>query len=151
MTRRHAGLGAAVVLGGVLVGCSSSDLQPTAPTGETFNKVCLSDAADIGPEGGVLSCGPYTLTIPAGALSYSAHITLEQETCGQWPVRLSPDGTQFAVPATLAFDAASEPDPEGMSVSWWNPTSNQWLPQATAHDGTIVYSEITHFSRWVVY
>ena len=151
MTRRHAGLGAAVVLGGVLVGCSSSGLQPTAPPGEMIQKACLSDAADIGPDGGVLSCGPYTLTIPAGALAYTAHITMEQESCNQWPVRLSPDGTQFAVPAILAFDAAQEPDPGSMSVSWWNPSSSQWLPQDTKHDGTVVWSEISHFSRWIIY
>lgn len=150
MTRRHAGLGAAVVVVGVLVGCSATGLQPTAPPVETLQKGCLSDAADIGPEGGMLSCGPYTLTIPAGALSYTAHITMAQETCGQWPVRLSPDGTQFAVPATLAFDAAGESDPQSMHVSWWNPTSNQWMPQSTEHDGNLVSSEISHFSRWII-
>lgn len=150
MSRRHAGFGAAVVLGGVLVGCSSFELQPTSPPGETINKVCLSDAADIGPDGGVLSVGLYTLTIPAGALTYTAHITMEQEVCGEWPVRLSPDGTQFAVSATLAFDASSEPDPGSMSVAWWNPSSSQWEAQSTQHNGPVVSSSISHFSRWVI-
>jgi len=150
MSRRHAGFGAAVVLGGVLVGCSSVELQPTAPRVDTINKACLSDAADVGPDGGVLSCGPYTLTIPAGALTYTAHITMEQESCGQWPVRLSPDGTQFGVPATLAFDVNSEPDPGAMSVAWWNPTSNQWKSQSTQHNGSVVSSSISHFSRWII-
>src|SRR5262249_11314952 len=111
MQHRHAGLWACVVLGGVLVGCRSYDVQPTAVPDAANYKACMSTEADIGPDGGEIDLGPYALMIPAGALSYTTHITMDQVSCGLWPVVLGPDGTQFSVPATLRFDASSEAFP----------------------------------------
>ncbi len=149
MSRRHVGLWVGVVLGLAFVGCSSYQTQPTAVQ-QKNEQSCLSDGADIGPDGGMLNCGPYTLTVPAGALSYTAHLTMDQETCGQWPVRLGPEGTQFAMSATLAFDASSESNPAAMTVAWWNPSTSQWVDQTTSHDGDVVSSDISHFSRWIL-
>ena len=150
MSRHHAGLGTVLLLGAFLMGCSSMDAQPTAVTDVGANKTFMSAAADVGPEGGILSCGPYTLEIPAGALSYTAHITMAQEAANQWPVTLGPDGTQFAVPATLTFNLAGEANPAAMQVAWWNPSTSGWVPQATKHNADLAVSEISHFSRWVV-
>lgn len=150
MTRRRVVVAAGVVLGAMLVGCGVR--QPQAPVEEPlFQNACLSDELDVGSAGGTLSCGPYTLTIPSGALSSTVHITMEQESCGQWPVRLGPDGTQFAQAVTLEFDASGEPDPDAMTVAWWNPSAQRWEDQPTQHDGSTVSAEITHFSRWILY
>jgi hypothetical protein len=150
MSRRHIGLWVSVVLGVGLAGCKSYDAQPTAVQ-QKAPSYCLSDGADIGPDGGSLSCGPYTLTVPAGALTYTAHLTMDQETCGQWPVRLGPEGTQFMTPVTLDFDASSESNPAVMNVAWWNPSTSEWVDQATNHAGDVVSANISHFSRWILH
>jgi hypothetical protein len=66
-------------------------------------------------------------------------------------VRLEPEGLQFAVPATLAFDAATEPDPDTLQVAWWNPSTGAWVDQLTSHEGTVVSTDISHFSRWFIH
>lgn len=150
MTRRQAGVWAGVVLGILFLGCGTT--QSPVDVSQPSSKTCLEmdDALDIGSEGGILNVGPYSLSVPAGALSSTVTITMTRETCGEWPVRLEPEGLRFAIPATLAFDVASEPDPDAMTVAWWNPSTSQWVNQATAHDGTIASTQISHFSRWVV-
>ena len=151
MTRRQTGLWAVVLLGVALAGCRSDNtMQPTAVPDAAIQKSCMSDEGDIGPEGGSLNCGPYTLTVPAGALSYTAHLKMTQEVCGLWPVQLSPDGTQFAVPATLSIDATGELLPQLMSVAWWSPSAGLWIPQLTLHAGSVCAAQISHFSRWTI-
>jgi hypothetical protein len=151
MTRRQGRMAAGVVLVAFLVGC-----QVTGPEsivqGPVATKGCpaLADDADIGSEGGMLSAGPYTLVVPPGALVAMTHLTLTQESCGQWPVQLGPEGTQFMVPAMLQFDASSEANPQAMTIAWWNPSTSQWVDQVTHHAGDLVSTNISHFSRWVL-
>src|SRR5262249_35264513 len=149
MTRRQTGLWAVVLLGVALAGCRSDNtMQPTAVPDAAIQKSCMSDEGDIGPEGGSLDFGPYTLTVPAGALSYTAPFKMKQEVCGLWPVQMSPDGTQFAVPATLSIDATGELLPQLMSITWWSPSAFQWVDQQTMHTGSVCAAQISHFSRW---
>lgn len=149
MSRRHAGMWAGLVMGAMLVGCGSESTQVAAP--ETAHKTaCLSDAQTIGVLGGRLEAGPYTLIVPPGAMLQARTLTMEQETCGQWPVRLGPEGINFVLPVYLEFDASSEAKPDEMNVAWWNPTSNMWVEQYSYHRGTTVGAPISHFSRWVL-
>lgn len=149
MSRRRLGTWAGALMGTLLLGCQSVQ-QPTAVEYPTVHAACLSDEATIGPDGGTLSCGPYTLQVPAGAVSQAVTMGMTQITCGQWPVELSPDGIQFAVPVTLSFDADSEPDPGSMNVHWWNPKSEEWEAQSTAHQGTVLSAQLSHFSRYII-
>jgi len=151
MNRRHAAVWAGLVMGAMVVGCGSESTQVAAPEAGLRSKACLSDAQQVGALGGVLEAGPYRLIVPPGALLNPHTLTMEQETCGQWPVRLGPEGTQFLVPAILEFDASTEPDPASMEVAWWNPTTNVWVDQKTFHNGALVSAPIAHFSRYIMH
>jgi hypothetical protein len=147
MNRRFARW-AVVLTGALLVGCQSLQ-QPVTPEALP-QAVTLSDEKDVGPDGGTLSCGPYSLVIPAGALSSTVHISMTQVTPGEWPVDLEPHGTQFAIPAVLTFDASSEPDPASMNVQYFNPGKGEWEDWPTTHVGSQCTSLLPHFSRWKI-
>jgi len=55
-----------------------------------------STTQTIGPDGGTISVGPHTLTIPAGALSEEVEITAEAPSDSVNSVRLFPEGLTFA-------------------------------------------------------
>ena len=57
----------------------------------------------VGPNGGVVAVGQYTLVIPAGALSSNVQIRAEQMSGKVNSVRFSPEGLKFATPATLTM------------------------------------------------
>lgn len=151
MGRRHAAVWAGWVMGAMLVGCGSDSTTHVAAPENALKSACLSDAQTIGEQGGRLEAGPYALIVPAGAMVQPTTLTLEQEQCGEWAVRLGPEGTQFLMPVFLEFDASSEPEPQKMDVAWWNPTSNQWVDQYTYHNGNVVGAPISHFSRWIMH
>lgn len=64
-----------------------------------------STTQTIGSNGGTISVGPHTLTIPAGALSQNVAITAEAPSDSVNSVRLLPEGLTFAVgkPARLTL------------------------------------------------
>ena len=64
---------------------------------------------------------------------------------------LSTEGLHFMLPATLQFDASGELDSKVMTVAWWNPSTSQWVDQETVHDGDLVSTQISHFSRWIIH
>ena len=55
----------------------------------------------IGPQGGIVTVGTHRLVIPAGALDQSVTIKAEQVPGNVNSVRFSPEGLQFALPASL--------------------------------------------------
>jgi hypothetical protein len=57
----------------------------------------------IGRDGGVVTVGQYSLKIPAGALKTDVQIRAEQMSGTVNSVRFSPEGLQFASPATLTM------------------------------------------------
>ena len=87
--------------------------MPDAPIG----------AATIGPEGGAVasSDGVAILTVPAGALSDATELTIDIVPQSAWPANLvgaepvgavyvlGPEGTTFALPATLTWTFATAP------------------------------------------
>jgi len=61
----------------------------------------------IGPEGGAISVGPHTLTIPAGALTAPTTITAVVNPDSVNAVRFSPQGLVFQQPAQLVMSYAN--------------------------------------------
>jgi hypothetical protein len=150
MTRRQAGVAAGVVLGALLVGC-----QPTAPerasTEAMTQKGGYKVVSEIGPEGGMMAVGPYTLVVPPGALSQTVYLSMSQDKSGEWPVSMGPEGTQFIFPVQLQFDASAEANPNGLTVGWWNPSTSAWVDQVTHHDGATIWANISHFSKFILH
>ena len=62
-----------------------------------------SASRTIGPEGGVVAVGQYSLTIPEGALKARVQIRAEQMSGKVNSVRFSPEGLKFARPAALTM------------------------------------------------
>jgi hypothetical protein len=62
-----------------------------------------STTRTIGPDGGVVAVGQYSLLIPAGALQANVQIRAEQVSGKVNSVRFSPEGLSFARPATLTM------------------------------------------------
>jgi hypothetical protein len=127
--RRFVALGLVVALT-VGAGCTSSEssLGPSSPStteapelllgglGSTVGKVLsitdlltcralpyASTTRTIGPNGGVVAVGQYSLVIPAGALQGNVQIRAEQVSGKANSVRFSPEGLKFARPATLTM------------------------------------------------
>ena len=149
MARRQTGLWAGLVLGAVFMGCQSVTAPVTSET--TNSKVLLSDGRVFGPEGGSLTLGNYTLTVPPGAVSAPTYLSITQELLGLWPVSFGPEGTQFTVPVTISFDARKELFPGLMTVAWWNPSTNTWVDQVTTHEDGILSTQASHFSRFILH
>ncbi|HZH39402.1 MAG TPA: hypothetical protein VFD85_00235 [Gemmatimonadales bacterium] len=61
----------------------------------------------IGPDGGAISVGPHTLTVPAGALTAPTLITAVVDPDSVNAVRFSPQGLVFQRPAQLAMSYAN--------------------------------------------
>ena len=67
-----------------------------------------SDTETIGPAGGRLTAGPYTLVIPAGALAKPTEITMSVRTGrGVNAVHFEPEGLQFERSAALTMSYAN--------------------------------------------
>lgn len=65
------------------------------------------NSAVIGPQGGTLQIGQYSLRVPAGALAQPVAITGEQLSDTVNSVRFSPEGLQFAHSASLTMTYAN--------------------------------------------
>ena len=67
-----------------------------------------SETKWIGPDGGTLTAGPHTLTIPAGALDTWTRITMSAPTGHRInAVHFEPDGLRFDRPAALTMSYAN--------------------------------------------
>lgn len=99
----------------VLAACAENARAPLAPEsalslnalqGGLLTCTPLPEATasqTIGPEGGVLTVGPHSLTVPAGALSAPVTITAVAPSVTVRRVDFAPDGLQFAEPARLSM------------------------------------------------
>ena len=118
------GLVAALTLG---AGCTSSE-SPVAPStastteapslllgGVVSNVLSITDlltcsslpyaatTRTVGPSGGVVKVGQYSLVIPSGALASNVQIRAEQMSGKVNSVRFSPEGLKIARPAALTM------------------------------------------------
>lgn len=110
--------------------------------------------AQIGSEGGTVSAGSYTLTIPAGSLDRPVRITIEQVSETVNSVRFGPEGLTFAKPATLRMSYSNcEANPDGATsrIVYVDEalTVLETPPSVDDRNGTVT-AEIGHFSRYAV-
>ena len=110
----------------------------------------------IGPQGGTVSVGQYTLTIPAGALTQAKTITMHQVSDTVNSVRFSPHGLQFAKSATLTMGYSNcllaLQTPKPVRILYVSETFQQ-LEAPTSVDNQLtnkVSAEIDHFSRYAI-
>lgn len=66
-----------------------------------------STAQVIGPDGGSLSVGPHTFTVPPGALAAPTLITAVVDSVPVNQIRFTPQGLTFAQPASLVMSYAN--------------------------------------------
>ncbi len=140
-----------------LVGCVDSSLQaPSIVDASTSGKPTIAQNATpvavsmvryatpitpmttvrmIGAGGGTISTGRFTLTIPAGALSATTAVSLNEVSNYQMQVQIEPTGLAFSTPATLQFNyTGTSADPSSpnyipggsLSALWFDPSLSQW-------------------------
>lgn len=115
-----------LAIAAAVMGLGSCDRQPVAPVpvdssapvvrhDDLFGLGLLrcnplpydSAAQIIGPDGGALSVGPHTFTVPAGALPAPTLITAVVDSTTVNQIRFTPQGLQFESPAVLTMSYAN--------------------------------------------
>jgi hypothetical protein len=124
--------------------------DPLAPAGVA--------AVEVTPgEGGQVSRGGVTLSVPAGAVGAATTITMERIPGLQGYV-FGPSGLRFGRPATLAIQVnaaslrASGIDPRRLAVAGASDDADDWSVVGGAYDpatGTVTVP-IYHFSRYAL-
>lgn len=115
----------------------------------------VKSSALIGPAGGSLKIGQYTLSVPAGALSQSMQITGEELSDTVNSVRFSPQGLQFAKPATLTMPYANcsllgRLLPKQIAYTTDNLQILSYLLSLDNLLSKTVTGQVNHFSRYAV-
>ena len=115
----------------------------------------VKSSAVIGPLGGTLRVGQYSLTVPAGALSQSVQLTGEQLSDTVNSVRFSPSGLQFAKPATLSMPYANcnllgRILPKEIAYTTDNLQILTYLLSLDNLFSKTVTGQVNHFSRYAV-
>ena len=113
----------------------------------------------IGPSGGAIETDYARLVVPAGALSRTVELRIEEGAPGLLPypeqfewaspmIGFFPEGQAFEVPVTIAIRAEA-PDPR-MRI-WWSPTTLAfWRPLETAYEDEWAFATVEHFSQGFV-
>ncbi len=112
----------------------------------------------VGSVGGSLHNGHWTVTIPAGAVSGSATVSLGVKTLDspQCALQISPaDKNHFSVPVTLTVDCSNVSSSQLATyvVRWLDPATGQWVTVAGSKvDLTkkTVSAPLQHFSQYSV-
>ncbi len=131
---------------------------------------CDSDGATVGPRGGVVSSddGRITLEIPAGALHRDVEIEIVEIDAPNGAIgaayTIEPVGTQFARPATLSYDVASDNVDRffdlaaaGVAVedlALVTEKANRWMPMHDRHvdaDGELVSASVLYLSSYALF
>ncbi len=143
-------------------GTDEPDYQPVVTARGTHVLGESAATATIGAAGGELTSddGLMTLTVPAGALATDTEITIDPITnfapagLGH-AYRLTPEGTNFAVPATLKFVTTDDSYFEsgnvwGLRIAFQNAGGIWELPADATADpaGEFVTVETEHLSDW---
>lgn len=115
----------------------------------------VKSSALIGPAGGTLRIGQYTLTVPAGALAQSVQITGEELADTVNSVRFSPEGLQFAKPASLSMPYANcsllgRILPKQIAYTSDNLQILSYLLSLDNLLSKTVTGQVNHFSRYAV-
>ncbi len=136
--------------------------QPSQSLGSLLNNLhllsCSSQAyavttKAVGAQGGTIVVGTHRLVIPAGALASSVTITAEQVSGNVNSVRFSPEGLQFAQPASLSLSYANcSPLMVLKRVAYVNERLGilDLIPSLDNLFSKTVTGSIRHFSRYAV-
>ena len=182
MSRIHTvtALALAALLGG-LAGCAS-DVGPTEPA--TFAKASKTTTTSsttsptstatkltkctpqqyqktvqtVGPFGGLIAAGQYTLAIPMQAVTSNVTITMEVMPDSTNNVRFSPEGLVFnsqARPVLTMWwgNCAAPSDPNRVGIAYVSDAFNllETLPSYTDPWGFTTWAALSHFSRYAVH
>jgi hypothetical protein len=107
----------------------------------------------VGPAGGTIAIGAHRLVIPPGALAAEHAIRAEQVPYQVNSVRFSPDGLEFATPATLTLSYANcSPRTLRKRVVYTDESLRilEHVPSLDDLRARSVTGEIRHFSRYAV-
>ena len=115
----------------------------------------VRSSAVMGPAGGTLQIGQYTLRVPAGALSQSVQISGEQLPDTVNSVRFAPEGLQFARPAALSMTYANcsllgRLLPKRIAYTTDNLRILSYLLSLDNLFSKQVTGQVNHFSRYAV-
>ena len=136
--------------------------QPSQSLGSLLNSLhllsCSSQAyavttKTVGTLGGTIVVGTHRLVIPAGALATSVTIKAEQVSGNVNSVRFSPEGLQFAQPASLSLSYANcSPLMVLKRVAYVNERLGilDLIPSLDNLFSKTVTGSIRHFSRYAV-
>jgi len=112
----------------------------------------------VGPWGGVIAAGKYTLAVPPAALASNVTITMEAMADSTNNVRFSPDGLVFnsAAKPTLTMwwgNCPAPSDPNAVGVLYVSEAFNllELLPSYTDPLGFTTSAALSHFSRYAVH
>ena len=109
----------------------------------------------IGPNGGTLNVGEYTLVVPAGALDRQVKITMRQVRDTVNSVRFGPEGLKFSRSARLTmyyYNCRQLPDGREHRMAYVD-ESLSVLESPKSRDDAKRYevsADIDHFSRYAV-
>ena len=109
----------------------------------------------IGPKGGTLKVGEYTLVVPAGALDRQVKITMQQVRDTVNSVRFGPEGLKFARSARLTmyyYNCRQLPGGREHKIAYVD-ESLRVLESPKSRDDekrSEVSADIDHFSRYAV-
>ena len=144
----------------LLAACGAPALNSAPAVTDVGTAAGHPATAQLGPDGGTItsSDGLVTLTVPPGALSQSATFGVDALTAtapgAVRAYRLSPEGTTFAVPATITFQLGAD-DLVGTTTSafsvGYQDAQHQWrlLSNATVSSyGTQISVSTGHLSDW---
>lgn len=115
----------------------------------------VQNSATIGPAGGTLQIGQYSLRVPPGALAQPVRITGEQLPDTVNSVRFAPEGLQFARAATLSMTYANcsllgRILPKRIAYTTDNLQILSYLLSLDNLFSKQVTGQVNHFSRYAV-
>jgi hypothetical protein len=134
----------------------------TSPTGTKLPKCkpqpYQKTVQTVGPLGGVIVAGKYTLSVPPKALASNVTITMEAMSDSVNNVRFSPDGLVFNSTAkpTLTMwwgNCAAPSDPNAVGIAYVSNAFNllELLPSWTDPWGFTTWAALSHFSRYAIH
>jgi len=141
-----------LLTGLVLAACGGSSATTT-----TEPIVTTPGTATIGATGGTVSLGSVTVQIPAGALARDNQIAITRtkdtppEGARSSVFRFDPEGTTFAIPATVRFPVVDGTQAASVVIYWTKLGSqDQWETLPVTVEGNFASAQVTHFSKGFV-
>ena len=119
----------------------------------TLRRVTTVAGSVNGARGGSVSNGIWALTIPAGAFSGTAEISISVPELNAYTCDLQITGAanSFRIPVRLVANTSSRPeDPSALTIYWYNPQSSTWVDQNAVGDSSrrTVAASLSHFSTY---